>query len=484
MKIALVHYHLRPGGVTQVVFHQASALREAGEDVLVLSGEKPPILEHWANIPIAAIPGLHYDRFRPAVPKSASQNSQAEKLAHEIEAAIQSHWPSGKADLIHVHNPLIRKNSLLAGALKKLAGHIPLLLQNHDLAEDFRPDVYIGEEYPENCHYGVINSRDYSYLLKAGLKREGLHLLPNEVQKLTVTPGLPKNKFMYPVRGIRRKNIGEALFLSIFTGSALPGTGIAITQPPTTEQDMPIYNYWKETAGNYGLPVEFEAGTGRPFADVMGQAKAVLTTSVKEGFGFSFLEPWTAGIAVAGRRIDYVCRDFEEAGVKMNGLYSSLSIPAEYAEPEKLKEKTAEGLNRLYAAFGLSVPTPAIQEMEKIFTKESYDFGIMDEGHQEKIISLTLKDKIARERIKKQNPFLETFSDWKNDPGNIEENKQAVLSAYSREAILGTILDAYNKVLLPVTQSISRQKLLDLFLDPERLFLVGISPPESKAVKR
>jgi glycosyltransferase involved in cell wall biosynthesis len=488
VKIVLAHYHLRPGGVTQVVFNQARALRESGEDVLVLSGESPPLAELWNGIPISVVPGLHYDRFRPPESGIVHRQTRAEKLALGMEAAIRSHWPGASAGagevLVHVHNPLIRKNSLLIGALKKIAGSSPLLLQNHDLAEDFRPDVYSGEAYPANCHYGVINSRDYRFLLEAGLKPEGLHLLPNEVRPLRVTSGLPRGRYVYPVRGIRRKNIGEALFLSIFSGAP-----IAITQPPTTEQDMPIYSRWKATAAELSLPVEFEAGLAASFADVMGSARAVITTSVKEGFGFSFLEPWTAGIPVAGRRIDYVCRDFEASGVRMDNLYPALNIPAEYARPEQLKAKMESALNRLYAAFSLPLPPQVLQQLDNVFTKDWYDFGIMDEELQETLVRLASKDKAVRRDIVKANPFLETLFAWRGGGNSadmadkIEDNRRAVLSAYSRETILGTILGAYNKTLAPVAHSISRERLLDMYLDPARLSLAGISPPDAPGEK-
>ena len=485
MKIVFVHYHLRPGGVTQVVFHQASALREAGEEVLVLCGEAPPLSEQWAEIPFEVVSGLRYDRYRPAESQGNAVSALAEKLALSMINAIRSRWPGG-ADLVHIHNPLIRKNSLLTGTIKELAKQMPLLLQNHDLAEDFRPDVYTGEEYPADCHYCVINSRDYRFLLEAGLKPEGLHLLPNEVQKLTLAQGFPKNRFVYPVRGIRRKNIGEALFLSIFTGlsgpvSAMTGTSIAITQPPTTEQDIPVYRRWKEMADELRLPVEFEAGLNVSFADVMGRAKAVITTSVKEGFGFSFLEPWTAYLPVVGRRIGYVCHDFEEAGLNMNGLYPALNIPAEYTEPEILKKKTAEALTRVYTAFGLSLPSKIPAELDDVFNRDFYDFGIMDEETQEKIIRLAVKDKTIRRRITNDNPFLECFPDLNIDSNIIEVNRGAVLSSYSRETILAAILEIYRKALVPVTQSISRKRLLELYLDPRRLYLTGISPAESPA---
>jgi len=161
-------------------------------------------------------------------------------------------------------------------------------------------------------------------------------------------------------------------------------------------------------------------------------------------------------------------------------LYPSLFIPAEYAEPEKLKEKTADGLKRLYAAFGLSVPSQIPGELDQVFNKNLYDFGIMDEEIQEKIITLAIQDKMVRDQIKKNNPLLEVLADWKNDSALIEANNEAVLSAYSREPILKTILEAYQKVLSPVNQSISRRRLLELYLDPHHLFLVGISPPETQ----
>ncbi|GHV85275.1 hypothetical protein AGMMS50230_08830 [Spirochaetia bacterium] len=483
MRIVLVHYHLRPGGVTQVILHQAEALREAGEEVLVLSGEAPPLAESWEGIPVTVIPGLHYDRYRPSADTTDTAESDSKRraasldLAKALEAAISSRWPSsGGTVLVHVHNPLIRKNSLLAGALKALAGTFPLLLQNHDLAEDFRPDVYTGCQYPENCHYAVINSRDYRFLLEAGLKPEGLHLLPNEVGTLAVTPGLPKTRYLYPVRGIRRKNIGEALLLSLYLPKADTNGKVTITQPPTTEQDVPAYRRWKETAAELRLRSEFEAGVGVSFAAVMGSAKAVITTSVKEGFGFSFLEPWTAGITVTGRRIDYVCRDFEEAGLKFDSLYRSINIPAACTEPEKLRKKAEFALSRVYAAFGLPLPPNVPAEVDRAFGSGSFfDFGIMDEELQEKVLRLTAGDKTIREQIRRANPFLENLANWQPDPRAAEANREAVLASYSRKKILVLLLETYRQTLKSVTQTISRRKLLERYLDPARLSLVGMS---------
>jgi glycosyltransferase involved in cell wall biosynthesis len=463
LKVVLVHYHLKPGGVTTVVLHQARALLEAGDEVLVLSGEEPAAA--WKNITVKVIPELHYDQWRPA---------SGRDLADAALEAVTSVW--NRADVIVVHNPLIRKNSALLAALKKLSRTECLLLQNHDLAEDFRPDVYANEEYPENCHYAVINSRDYGFLLASGLKREGLHLIPNEVSSVAADPGLERRRYLYPVRGIRRKNLGEALLLSLYVPE---GRTVAVTQPPTTGRDMDIYLRWKELALELKLPVEFEAGTGTGFSRVLGSAAAVVTTSIKEGFGFSFLEPWTAGLAVAGRRIGYVCGDFEEAGLRFDAFYGSIALPEctiTAAYPEQFQNRLEEAVRALYAAFGRELPG-AINGMiqNRIFASSLPDFGAMDEVMQEDFIRHAAADRGLRDATAETNPFLKGLSEWTPNPSLIEANRGAVLSAYSRERITTILRESCRAAMAPVVQSISRSKLLELFLDPSRVSLIGIA---------
>ena len=106
---------------------------------------------------------------------------------------------------------------------------IRLFLQIHDFAEDGRPHLYYPGEYPADCHYGVINSRDYKILLNAGLEQKGLHKLFNMVNPFDGTrqDRGEKNVVLYPVRAIRRKNIGEAILLSLFFKN---GATLAITR--------------------------------------------------------------------------------------------------------------------------------------------------------------------------------------------------------------------------------------------------------------
>jgi hypothetical protein len=387
---------------------------------------------------------------------------------------MDAHW-GGAADILHVHNPLIQKNAALLPALNILNKRgIRLLLQNHDLAEDFRPDVYtIGEDYPENCHYAVINNRDYSFLHRAGLKPEGLHLVPNEVVPVPVTPGLERNRYLYPVRAIRRKNIGEALLLSLFIP---PGRRAAVTLPPTVEKDQEQYRRWMDFAGECGLPVEFGVGLRESLADVYGSALCVISTSVKEGFGFSFLEPWTAGRAVIGRRIDYVCGDFEAAGLRFNALYQEIKIPIVYLAPLILRKKMERALTGIYEAFGQEPPRYLINMMgEELLSHDTVDFGRLDEESQEGIIRTMVSNGVVLQDIMKANPFLGNLADWQPQEGDIDYNSQQVLEAYGTERILSILKDTYQSVAdNPVIHKLSKSILLELYLDPLQMSLVGI----------
>jgi hypothetical protein len=453
------------------MYNQAQALLEGGDEVLIITGDEPP-----ADCPFSGawVKALQYDH--PGMPEIPLEDSEqaARNLANSLLRAMETHW-GGPADIIHVHNPLIQKNAALVPALNMLIRRgLRFLLQNHDLAEDFRPDVYmVHDEYPENCHYAVINSRDYSFLHRAGLKLSGLHLLPNEVSPLAAAPGLERNRYLYPVRAIMRKNLGEALFLSLFIP---PGKTIAITLPPNSEKDNRVYRFWVDLAKELKLPVEFEIGSTDTFSRIIGSAYCVITTSVKEGFGFSFLEPWTADRAVIGRRIDYVCKDFEEAGVRFDSLYSSINIPMVYISQAMLRKKMDFTIARVYDAFGLEPPHYIIKMLnDALFSRDELDFGRMDGESQEYIIRTMVSNEAVFRDIAAVNPFLMELAEWRPDEGLIAQNQEIISKVYGRERARQRIRDVYQAVYTtPVVHKISKTMLLELYLDPLRLSLVEV----------
>jgi len=207
MKIAFIHYHLKTGGVTTVLKQQIKAIQNSC-DIFVLTGS-----DQKAFLPLdtAFIPGLGYDR-------SSQKRPHPHEVAESIISAIFTKFGS-ECDVLHIHNPTLAKNTDFLKILKELQKrNVNLFLQIHDFAEDGRPKSYFSDQYLANCHYGVINSRDYNILLKAGLKKEGLHKIFNTVESFTLSNSVDytDNTILYPIRAIRRKNIGEAILLSTF----------------------------------------------------------------------------------------------------------------------------------------------------------------------------------------------------------------------------------------------------------------------------
>jgi glycosyltransferase involved in cell wall biosynthesis len=55
----------------------------------------------------------------------------------------------------------------------------------------------------------------------------------------------------------------------------------------------------------------------------------VVSTSINEGFGLGFLEPWLFGKAVVGRDLPQVTSDFRKKGLSFPSLYQTLKIEGE-----------------------------------------------------------------------------------------------------------------------------------------------------------
>jgi hypothetical protein len=414
------------------------------------------------------VPGIGYDGMRT--------DEAPEKIAGDVLAAITAKWPSG-CDIIHVHNPILNKNRDFLRILRCLADRGQrLFLQVHDTAEDLRPQsYYAGEEYPENCHYGVINSRDYVLFLEAGLREEGLHRIFNIVQPLPCMAGpdtaIRRDLLLYAVRAIRRKNLGEALLLSCF----LPkGFRVGITLPPTSPFDYPSYEEWKAFAMQENLAAEFELGLGYSLAELVAQSALMLTTSIREGFGFSFLEPWTAGRAVVGRRLEAVAADFARMGVDLSSLYGGIAVPVDMIDSRRLRDLWLHIVERHCLQYGMPEPFDAPAAWDAI-TKDGFiDFAFLDAAQARLLISSCAAKDFVRAALVKANPFLGGLLDFATKTDLIDCNRRAVAENYSREKYRAALLSIYEKVMTPVTQKIDKKKLLGSFLKPENFLLGGM----------
>ena len=456
MKIVFIHYHLKTGGVTAVLRQQVEAMLHTS-DLLILTGAPP---ETPFPCETVHIPGLGYD-------ESGLNRFEPEKVAAAIIKKIRLKWEGG-CDLIHVHNPTLAKNRNFLKILKTLQKEKNrLFLQIHDFAEDGRPLAFFSEEdYVSDCHYGVINSRDYNILLKAGLKEEGVHQIFNTLTPFNskATDAISKNYVLYPVRAIRRKNIGEAILLSLFFTN---DETLVITLPPNSPMDIKSYERWKAFVEEKHLHIIFEAGLTHEFSDLVLAADFLITTSITEGFGFSFLEPWTAKKILWGRRLPEICRDFEKNGVRLGHLYSRLNVPVEWIGREKLFKKWKSCVQRAGALFDTTIDETAIKNaFEKTIDTDIIDFGLLDETFQQIIISKALSDSDSRDALIHLNPCLSNPGDVSNKDGLIQNNLKAVARHYNQTKYRKSLLDIYARVIRDtVHQKIDKKILLSEFFN-------------------
>ncbi|MBT3312488.1 MAG: hypothetical protein HN931_01140 [Desulfobacterales bacterium] len=465
MKIAFVHYHLIPGGVTTVINQQINAVKDDCE-ILVLTGEMPeaPYPEY-----IKHIPGISYD-------KTGNTYCDPKKTAEQIYGTIKSTWKDG-CDVLHIHNPTLSKNRGFLNILKSLQNMgINLFLQIHDFAEDGRPlSYYNGEEYVSDCHYGVINSRDYNILKESGLKEDGLHKTFNMVNTFNFNSDMTKKKkiVLYPVRAIRRKNIGEAILLSLFFKNR---EKLAITLPPNSESDIASYNDWKIFTRKNKLNVEFEASQKYGFENLVRTSSFFITTSITEGFGFSFLEPWTAGKYLWGRRLPEICCDFENRGIHLGHLYSEILVPIELLGGDLFYSKWKSAFEENLRLFESVIDKKDIEKsFIEINESKVIDFGLLDESSQKRLICNVLADKKNYNILKALNPHIELPGNdsYHNQSDILTNNRNAVEKFYNKENYRDSLLKIYKKVInTPVNHKIKKDVLLLSFLTPRNFSLL------------
>lgn len=465
MKIVYLHMHLKPGGVTTVISQQAAAITDTC-DVLVITGDNPPA---GFPAPHVRIDALGYDD--PNNPETARPPSET---AEAIERAITARWAEG-CDVIHVHNPLLAKNSRLIGILEQLrARGSQLFLQVHDFAEDGRPGSYYrNRPYPSDCHYGTINARDSRILETAGLHPDGIHELFNMVNPFDTT-GVSEDapaSFLYPVRAIRRKNIGEALLLSLFFPEDTP---LAITLPPNSPADWAVYNEWKTFAEKRRLNVIFEASSVHDFRALVARARHLVTTSIAEGFGFVFLEPWMAGKALIGRKIPEICRDFEARGLRFDPLYEHLFVPLEWIDPETFEIRWKQCLREAYARYGATIDETGVQKgFEHVTRNKTIDFAGLGEVFQQRVLDRLLDDPDACSAFEAANPSLKHFRDPPGFDDIVSSNRDNVFRHYNKDAYRERLLDIYHAVKnRRVRHAIDKDVLLRQFLQPENFSVI------------
>ena len=492
MRIAIVHYHLRPGGVTKVIQHSLDALAEpaasngAAEAVqpLVLTGEPPA--PDMPVAPYAVIEALGYN--------TSPAQYAVEHVATQLETAVK-HALGGRPDVWHFHNPALGKNLVMPVLVSHLARQgQPILIQIHDFAEDGRPANYkllrdyagpgdplkLGAYlYPQgpHVHYAVLNQRDRRFLTAAGVPADRLHDLPNAVRAEENGESEQSQKeiaheclFLYPTRAIRRKNIGEFL---LWAAVAEAGERFAVTRAPKNPLEQPIYQKWVAFAKELALPVKFAVGeqwTG-DFAALLASAAALVTTSVGEGFGLVFLEPWLLRRPLVGRKLPEITTEFERAGLDLTDLYEQIRIPLEWVGRDRFVQEVRTALTKAYALYGRPAGADDVKRaVAAAITEGRIDFGRLNEPLQQAVIQRLRQTPALKKEI---SPA--TLQPTGEQRRRIQQNEQLVQEQFNLPAYGKRLRRIYHAAAVSESGAISginADALLDQFLTPERFCLL------------
>ena len=488
MRLAIIHHHLNRGGVSQVIGNHLRSLSVLSESIrpervaLIFDGQA----DGWPNDDIREATAFPIDSLvidRIGYDQSDS-NCEPKLLADQMESSLIGSQYSPSDTVLHWHNHSLGKNASVPDAIAILAQRgWKLLLQVHDFAEDNRPANYLhlqnqlgGMEvanklYPQasNIQYVTLTSRDASILSEANVDASKLTTIPNPILSFDSLPSRNEvrstvlNKLsiddpatrllVYPVRGIRRKNVGEMLLLSTLSKELATPSSFAITLAPKNPRELESFQRWKQLAVELELPCRFDTGGSYQvdFLDLLASSDAILTTSIAEGFGMVFMEAWLIGKPLVGRDLPDITTDFKQSGLNLNSLYPELAIPTELIDIEAVFISLIESYQALRDAYQLKRESAESirSKYEQLITDGRIDFARLPSDHQQKVIELASCDSSVREIIVQSNKGLMEvwLASEERDQETIAQNRESVLTKYSENSIGDRLHQTYSSLL-------------------------------------
>lgn len=415
--LTIFHYHLLTGGISQVIKSSLSALLSSETDppvskIQLVCGSEENTEAVAGEIKAAAaqagreepevelhiIPELRYFSQLGELPKP-----------EELEELLLRRFGGG---IWWVHNYHIGKNPLFTKALLRIAEKNPeqrMVLHIHDFPESGRFGnlellySYISSDlYPLGPHirYAVINGRDYSLLLEAGIPEGRLFLLDNpvapygkpgtreeeeetEIDKEAGSPAGIVRDFcssysswwdeggklaLYPVRSIKRKNVLEAGFLVRLLQRPV---NLLVTLPGVSAQQQEYSNFVGGCFEEGLIPGAWQIGTqldeiGLTFPQLIEASDIVVSSSIQEGFGYLFLNSLGWKKPLLSRDLDildgmrYIFEGYPAQ------FYSSLLVPLTASGREKLLQQYRE---RVLPVLSRIFPQTDVENIEKDLTQ-------------------------------------------------------------------------------------------------------------------
>lgn len=425
MKLAIFHYHLNPGGVTDVIVYSVRMLlSHLGyiQEIRLVTGCRDGTGSVLNRI-IDGFEGDRRDKIRLDVLDEIGYaenelSTNPDRLAERLEARYD------EDTIFWVHNYHIGKNLALTMALMKVAarGKRNVLLQIHDFPECGRSknleriDTLLNEPpYPSGARirYAVINERDLNILSGAGLEKS-VYLLPNPVmiprledinsaetrvalEELSSrnNPGYISGApiLLYPVRAIRRKNILEAaLFARILYRPAnliVTLAGVSTDEKPYSDLIEKAYKegiipgaWCPETSGDSRLG----------YSCLIASCDAVISTSVQEGFGYLFINSLLWRKPLFARYIDILDGVLGLFGDYPRRFWTDFRIPATPELAERTKTAYLDKIQQMKSSIPEKALKSIITAVSKLATSGGIDVSYLSVEDQLAALKLANKD--------------------------------------------------------------------------------------------
>jgi glycosyltransferase involved in cell wall biosynthesis len=368
------------------------------------------------------------------------------------DASVLATWllqQGGGTSLFWTHNPTLGKNALLTAGLmlaaqKAEAAGFPhrFFYHIHDFAECGRLWNLVNlrrcwggggmeDFYPvaNNVGYAILNSADSLRLAQAGIPKDRIFHLPNAVTSIRAEKKKSKESialelqryahnrgyrfeperqwWTLPIRLIRRKNVVEALLLAATTEDPVQ---LLVTLDANSEPERPYAEAVKDLfrKHNHAAVVGFGhelVGSAFSFDDLLLSSDVVVTTSLLEGFGFTFLEGANRGIPLLGRNLNELTSDFAAAGFPEDSLYEQFLVPVDRGTREEMISKGRQFAKKQGQLLGLNSSTIDRfgDEVKAIFSDDAVDFGFLELNQQLGLID-ALREKAFVQELRSLNP--------------------------------------------------------------------------------
>lgn len=365
MKLVIVHYHLRPGGIRRVIELGATEIvrqfQGKIQKVIVLTGEAR---EQWWNDNFQSLlaPVPLEIRCETSVGYLSEQKVSLPTVRRELRAVLTSVLAEDESGpvVVWAHNLGIARNLLLTRELLRAAAarHVPVIAHHHDWWFDnrwirwpemrrsgFRTLTQIARTVfppaPEVRHI-AINQCDARILERHFDGRAGW--LPNLTEPAPM-PSKARQRvarrwlaqslgdarapvWILPCRLLRRKNVAEALLLARWLR---PEAWLVTTGGFSSADEMPYFERLQSAARENGWRLRLGLLQGAKadspsVLELLAVSETVLLTSIQEGFGLPYLEAAAANRPLIARKLANVSPDLEAFGFRFPQCYDDILV--------------------------------------------------------------------------------------------------------------------------------------------------------------